>query len=340
MITRLSSALLIACALPALPACSPVTLSATFGDEDRPPRETTVAGDPGAAAKFVMIDVRGLIADTTGEGLGTLLLPPENPVDELTFRLEKAARDTSVKGVVLRINSPGGTVTASEIMYREVRRFAETTGKPVVASLGEVAASGGYYLALAADEIIAEPTSITGSIGVIIQTVNVSDGLGRIGIKARSLVSGPNKDLADPLSPPNEEHYAILQGLVDEYYEEFKGRVIERRTPAGLKTELVGELTDGRVVTGARAVQTGLADHEGGVREAFAAAMRLSRVEAGRLVKYTTRGPRPRSPYATAPTLPQGQAASSGTEINLLQLQLGSGVPGTTGPNAYYLWVW
>ncbi len=338
MTTRLPSAFLVACVLSTLTGCGPLTLSATFGEDDRPPRETTVAGDPGAAAKFVMIDVRGLIADTSSEGIGTLLLSPENPVDQLTFRLEKAARDTSVKGVVLRINSPGGTVTASDIMYREVRRFAETTGKPVVASLGEVAASGGYYLALAADEIVAEPTSITGSIGVIIQTVNVSDGLGRIGIRARNLVSGPNKDLGDPLTPAKEEHYAILQGLVDEYYEQFKARVIERRTPAGLKSELVNELTDGRVVTGARAVQAGLADHEGGVREALAAAMRLAKVDSARLVKYTTRGPRPRSPYATAPTLPQGQAAPTGTEINLIQLQLGQGTLWSAGPNVYYLW--
>ncbi len=337
MITRLPAALLIASVLPALAACGPITLSATFGDEDKPPRETTVAGDPGAAAKFVMIDVRGLIADASGEGLETVFLSPDNPVDEITFRLEKAAADTNVKGVILRINSPGGTVTASDMMYREVRRFAETTGKPVVASLGEVAASGGYYLALAADEIVAEPTCITGSIGVIIQTVNVSEGLGRIGIRARNVVSGPNKDMGDPLTPPNEEQFQILQGLVDEYYEEFKGKVIERRTPLGLKTELVGELTDGRVVTGAGAVRAGLADREGGVREAFEAAMRRAGVESGRLVKYTTRGPRPRSPYSRAPAAAHAQAA--GTEINLLQLQVGAGVPGRAGPNVYYLWL-
>lgn len=325
----------------ALCGCSPVTFAFTFGADPLHVAEVRVAEDKNAQDKVVMIDIRGLIADDPGEGLGPFLLGAGNPVDELTYRLEMAERDPKVKAVILRINSPGGTVTASDMMYREVRRFAERSKKPVLASLGEVAASGGYYLALAADEIIAEPTSITGSIGVIVSTLNVSEGLAKIGIKARNVTSGPNKDMGDPLTPPSEEHFAVLQTLVDEYYVQFKSLVVARRTPAGLKAELVDELTDGRVVTGMRAAAVGLADKTGGVRDAFEAAKVRAGITAAKLVKYHSRGSRPRSPYATAMEPATGAAGGSPAragDINFVNLQLGNFGPGSRSTNVYYLW--
>src|SRR5690606_20290868 len=300
-------------------------------------------GGDGGEAKVVMIDVRGLIADRREP---FLIGRGGSPVDDLVAQLRKAEKDSAVKAVVLRINSPGGTVTASDVMYREVRRFAEESGKPVVASMSEIAASGGYYLALAADYMMAEPTTITGSIGVLIPTVNVSEGLGRIGIKSRSVVSRPNKDIANPLEPMVESHYAILQQLVDEYYALFRQRVIERRGGVGpslsgltrreLDASRIDELTDGRVVTGASAEAAGLVDATGGVHEAFEAAKSLAGVKKARLVKYHREDEdKPRSPYASAPV---GPAETGGTEINLLQLQMNGGIPGgveTAG--AYYL---
>lgn len=311
--------------------CTPVTVSFTLGGEGRQLSESTVARDRNAgSAKVALIDVRGILADQSSGFFGT----GDNPVDELAARLDKAAEDRHVRAVVLRINSPGGGVTASDMMYREVRRFREQTGKPVIASLGEVAASGGYYLALAADEIIAEPTSITASIGVIIPTVNVSEGLGRIGVRARNLTSGPNKDMGDPLTPPREAHYAILQDLVDQYYDRFRALVTERRP--SLTPDQAGDMTDGRVITGARAVHVGLADTEGGVREAFDAAKRLGEIPGARLVKYHSRGTPPRSPYGGANS-PAAKAAGEGTEINFMQVNLPA-LGWTTTPGAYYLW--
>ncbi|MCC6659634.1 MAG: signal peptide peptidase SppA [Phycisphaerales bacterium] len=311
-----------------LAGCTPVTLSFTFGKESRLLSETTVVADdaPGKD-KVAMIDVRGLIAD---RGEDSLFSSKPNPVDALTARLEKAEKDPAVRAVILRINSPGGGVTASDMMYREVRRFRERSGKPVVASLGEVAASGGYYLALSADRIIAEPTSITGSVGVIIPTINVSEGLGKIGIHARNLTSGPNKDMGDPLTPPKEQHYALLQGLVNEFYAKFRGLVVERRP--GLVAATADEVTDGRVVSGARAVEVGLADATGGVRDAFEAAKTLAGVRAARLVKYHSRDPGPRSPYGTAATNIPAPA-----EFNLIRLDT-PGFLESGSPAAYYLW--
>jgi len=191
--------------------------------------ETVVMEDESVgwgADKIALIDVRGLIYD--GERPG-LLAPGENPLARFAEALKLAEQDKRVKAVVIRINSPGGTVTASEVFHREVMHFKKKTGKPVVVLMADVAASGGYYLACAGDEIIAHPTTITGSIGVIIQTVNFSEGMRKIGIKAEAITSGPNKAMGSPFEPMPEEHRKLLQGLVDEFYGGFKSVVVAAR---------------------------------------------------------------------------------------------------------------
>lgn len=324
--------------------CSPVTVSLTLFADESKLLETTVDTDQNAGEnKVAVIDVRGLISEKEDGGL---LSGGSSSVDELVARLRIAENDRAVKAVVLRINSPGGTVTASDMMYREVRRFVDETKKPVIASLGEVAASGGYYLALSADRIIAEPTTITGSIGVIIPTVNVSEGLSKIGIKSRSIKSGKNKDLANPLEPMREEQYVVLQGTVDEFYARFKGLVIERRSRAAaegttsLDQTQLEDLTDGRIVTGMKATEVGLVDQTGGIREAFKLAKSLAGIDRAKMVKYYPEGgTRPRSAYAQS-FLPQPGASRDG-EINLIQIRAGSMGPfGNVGfAGAYYLWM-
>lgn len=317
-----------------LPACSPLSVTFTLGGRPGELKEATVMQDKGGGAKVVMIDVRGLIVDAPRPGLFSA---GASPVDELVARLKLAEEDSSVKAVVLRINSPGGSVTASDTMYREVRRFCEVTKKPVVASFGEIAASGGYYLALAADEIVTQPTTITASIGVIMPTVNVSDGLRRIGVVARSVKSGENKDLANPMEPMREGQYAVLQGMVDEFYGRFRGLVVARRP--GLDTGRIDELTDGRIVTGAEAVRAGLADREGDLRDAFARAKTLAGLPSARLVKYHTGIARPLTPYSAEAEAATGGAGGA-SEVNLVQFDFGEGGLGGLlgGGNAYYLW--
>jgi protease-4 len=261
-------------------------------------------------------------------------------VDELVARLAKAEKDPAVRAVVLRINSPGGTVTGSHIMHAEVRRFAEESGKPVVACLSEIAASGGFYLALAADEIVAQPTTITGSIGVIIQTVNVSTGLAKIGVYARSVTSGPNKALASPFEPAKDEHYAILQGVVDQFYGRFRGLVHDRRP--GVSEADLATYTDGRIVTGADAARVGLVDRTGDLRDAFEAAKSRAGLTHARLIKYHDRGASPRSAYARAGVpAPSAGAAPGGnsTTLNLLQVNVAGSLAAAAGANFYYLWL-
>ena len=290
--------------------------------------ETEVMRDPGAgpsSAKIAMIDVKGMIVNAErGRILGRI----ENPVARFTEALGIAEEDSKVKALIIRINSPGGTVTASDIMYREVLGFKKRSSKPVVILMDEVAASGGYYLSCAGDEIIAYPTTVTGSIGVIIQTFNFSEGMAKIGIRADAITSGPNKAVGSPFEPMSREHRALLQGIVDEFYANFVDVVVENRptvSPADLE-----QITDGRVVTGARAVEVGIVDRLGDLRTAFDVAKRRANLKRARLVKYHRPLEYVGSPYATAPAPP------AGSQVNFVQLNLPDWPYQSTG--FYYLW--
>ena len=278
--------------------------------------------------KVAQIDLTGLIADAPRFGV---LVPGENPVSRFIEALLKAEEDKSVKAVVVRINSPGGTVTASDVLFRAVKDFRERSGKPVVMAMSDVAASGGYYVACAGDEIIAHPTTVTGSIGVIIQTINFSEGMRRIGIRADAITSGPNKAMGSPFEPMPPEHRELLQGLVNEFYGNFVSVVKEHRPQ--LKAEEIELITDGRVVTGRHALDLGLVDRLGGLREAFEAAKTRANIKNARMVKYHRQLEYVGSPYAHAPT-PTPAAAS---QINLVQLNLTGSLMGESA-GFYYLW--
>lgn len=326
--------------LPALAACAPLRVSFDIGFVREGVRETVVERDPGAgSAKVALIHVSGLLADA--DQPPGLFGGGSNPVDELVASLDRAAKDANVRAVLLRVNSPGGTVTASDIIYREIRRFRAKTGKPVVVSMGELAASGGYYISLAADRVLAEPTTTTGSIGVIFQTFNVSEALERFGVRARAITSGPNKDLASPFARERDAQYAILQANVDELYSRFRHLVLERRP--NLPAERVDEATDGRIFTGAAAADLGLVDEVGGVRDAFDAAKSLAGLKSARLVMYHRAGDAPRSPYASSASAPPPPSAGAGRSgaggVNLLQVNLSAArALGWIEPGFYYLW--
>ncbi len=309
-------------------SCAPITFHLNVGQTDGELEASEALNDAkGEDTKVVLIDLRGMIADNRAP---RLLGDGPNPVDSVLARLALAETDDDIAGVILRINSPGGTVTASHIIHREILRFRERTGKPVIASLGEVAASGGYYVALACDEIVSEPTTITGSIGVIIPTINISEGLSKIGVHSRAIKSGANKDLANPLEPVREEHMDVLQKMVDEMYDRFVALVEERRP--GLSIASRNEALDGRVMTGARAQEIGLVDRLGGVRDCHDLVLEKTGIERAALIKYHTRGAVTRTPYA-ATELPIPQAADRPLiDLGLDRLSLEPGL-------AYYVWV-
>ncbi|MCH8151578.1 MAG: signal peptide peptidase SppA [Planctomycetes bacterium] len=289
--------------------------------------ETEVLRDDGAgwsAAKIALIDIRGLIVDAESR---RILRPGENPVARFVESLRKAEADRRVKAIIVRINSPGGAVTATDVLYRELKDFKQRTSKPVVILMGDVAASGGYYLACGGDEIIAHPTTITGSIGVIIQTFNFSQGMGKIGIRADAITSGPNKAAGSPFEPMPPEHRALLQGLVDEFYDNFLSVVVENRP--NLAQDDLAWISDGQVVTGRKAAQVGLIDRLGGLRDAFEAAKARAGVVKAKLVKYHRLLEHVGSAYSQVPS-------TATTQINLLQLNVADYA--FVSPGFYYLW--
>ena len=294
--------------------------------------ETVVMGPDGGLkgigkSKVALIDVSGVIVDAQKPGL---ISSSENPVSRFVESLQRAEQDSNVRAVVIRVNSPGGTVTASDVMYREVLAFKRRAKKPVVISMSDVAASGGFYLACAGDEIIANPTTVTGSIGVIMQTVNVSEGLRKIGVRADAITSGPNKAMGSPFEPMPPEHRELLQGLVNEFYANFKSIVVERRPE--LSPNNLDWITDGRVVSGRRAAEIGLVDGLGDLRDAFNAAQHRAGIENAKLVKYHRQLEYVGSPYAHAPSMSGGT-----TQVNLMQLNVDASWM-VTQPGFYYLW--
>ncbi|MFM9956804.1 MAG: signal peptide peptidase SppA [Phycisphaerales bacterium] len=335
---RRSTPYAVVAALIALTAagCLPTKLTIDLAPQPERLGETDVIRDKALGTfspKVALIDIEGPIG--FGEAPAGLLGGAGNSVDRLVANLERAEKDDRVRAIVLRVNSPGGTVAASETMYRELRRFREKTGKPIIVSMGEVAASGGYFIALAADHLIAQESTITGSIGVIFQTFNFSRGMGMIGVEGRAVTSAKNKDVANPFAPPRDEHYAILQAMVDDFYASFRGLVSERR-PALASSARLDEMTDGRVVTGKAALAAGLIDELGGVREAFDKAKSLAGVEKARLVKYHASGARPMSPYAAASGVP---APSMGTRVDVDVIDAGAALgPAQAHGRFMYLW--
>src|SRR3989475_9417086 len=174
-------------------------ISISLFPQAMPLREKTVQGT--AADKILMMDISGVISD---KGSSNPLSESEDLVARIKEELTLAAEDSHIKALLLRINSPGGTVTASDVIHHEISEFKTKHKIPVVATIIDIGASGGYYIAVAADQIIAHPTSVTGSVGVIMLRVNAEGLLQKIGVEAGAIKSGAEEDIGSPL-PPKEQ---------------------------------------------------------------------------------------------------------------------------------------
>jgi protease-4 len=274
--------------------------------------------------KVAIIDVEGVILNAkTGGGL---LGGGDNPVALFRERLDAAEADKHVKAVVVRINSPGGAVTASDIMYQDLCNFRRRTHKPVVACMMDAAASGGYYLAMGADRVYAHPTTVTGSIGVIMSLYNATGLCQMIGVASDPIKSGPNKDIGNPARPMTAEERAILQGVVDSFYGQFVQVVVRGR---GLPEERVRALADGRVYTGLDAKQLGLVDEIGYLDDAIQAAKDMAGIDDAKIVAYDKNDGYRGCIYAATPHFP--------SEVNV-KLDL----PGLAGPGcgAAFMYLW
>ncbi len=198
------------------------------------------------------------------------IIDSKNAVDEI----KEYVKDPSVKAIVLRVDSPGGAVAPSQEIYEEVKKALSK--KKIVVSMGSVAASGGYYIASPASRIIANPGSLTGSIGVIMEIPNVEGLMSKVGVKTEVIKSGKHKDIASIFRGVGKEERAILQEVLDDVHEQFIKAVAEGRKMA---PEEVRKLADGRVFTGKQAVNIGLVDELGDLEDAIRVAAKLAGIK-------------------------------------------------------------
>src|SRR5215468_8210172 len=236
-----------------LSGCS--VLSIDFQPRIHPLTEETVEGT--GNAKILLVDLSGVLQDDS-VSLSLATPPPRVPlIARVREELEKAEKDDKVRAVIVKINSPGGTITASDILYREIHDFKVRRKIPVTAVIMDVGASGGYYVALAADTIVVHPTSVTGSLGVVMLTVNAQGLLEKIGVAPVAIKSGAMKDAGSPFRALTPAERAVFQSVIDQMYGRFVTLVATSRK---IPEERMRSFADGRIYTADQALGLGLVD--------------------------------------------------------------------------------
>ena len=224
---------------------------------------------------IALIRIEGTIESSTG------ILDGADPIEILPL-LRTSMEDPNIRAVVLRINSPGGQAGASQEIYREVMRV-RNAGKPVVVSIGDMAASGGYYVASAADKIVAEPGAMTGSIGVISTIPQLADLLEKLGIEFVIIKGGEFKDIGSPYREITPEEMELLQDMIDDIHDQFISDIAAGR---GLDVEDVRGVADGRILTGRQAKELGLIDELGNLYDAIDLAAEIAGIESPEITEF------------------------------------------------------
>lgn len=283
---------------------------------------------PGPAGPWGEVFVQGegpekiAVIDVVGEITETGSLSDAAVAPALVSQLQQAGRDEAVKAVILDLNTPGGSVVASDQIHEAVLGLRRE-GKPVVASMGEVAASGGYYIAAGAQRIVANPSTFTGSIGVILVLLNLEGTAGKLGVEPVVIKSGRLKDIGSPFKELTEEERQIFQEMIDGAYDQFVGVVAEGRHMSEVE---VRELATGRPYTGAQAADLGLVDRLGNFDAAVDAARRLAGLDQATVVRYE-------APFTLGTLLGDGFPGLA-SPVDELERSVG-----VTGPVLKYLYV-
>lgn len=279
--------------------------------------------------KILVVDISGVITDTEDEK-GFMGMPSDiNLTARIREELDTAYGDKHVKAVIVRINTPGGTVTASDIIYNEIKNFREVTEIPVVAVMMDMATSGGYYVAAAADKIYAHPTTVTGSIGVIAFNINATGLMKKIGLTDETIKSGSAKDVGSPVRKQTKKDKEILQSVIDNMFSRFLNIVKESRKDA-LAEGAIDEIKDGRIFTADRAFEIGLVDKIGYLGDVIGDLKDRLGLKEAKVISY-------KRPGAYAPNVYASMSASRENGLGIIGLNKG-GTVSVPGVKFMYLW--
>ncbi|MBI5787689.1 MAG: signal peptide peptidase SppA [Candidatus Schekmanbacteria bacterium] len=296
----------------------------------QPLREHVVAGF--GKEKILLIDISGMISVEDKAELGGMQYEP-SLVARLKEELRLAQEDPAVRAVILKINSPGGMVTASDIIHHELLTYKNKYGVKIVACFMEMGTSGAYYIATAADKIWAHPTSITGSIGVIVMKFNMSELMGKIGVQDESIKSGNKKDILMPFRATTPDERRIVQGLVDQMQQRFLQVIYDGRPK--IDKEKLLEIADGRILSPTEAQNVGLIDQIGYLDNAIEDARLLIGSPTARIIMYAP-------PYIQKANIyTQAQSGTNllpGVESYLPFRYPFSGL--LPSPNPYFMYYW
>ncbi len=277
--------------------------------------------------KVLVLDLSGVIIDVE---LSSVFYDRESTVAVMKEALRKAEKDSDVKAVVLKVNSPGGGVTASDILYRELKKFKEKKKVPVISCIMDVGASGAYYASMAADEVIIHPTGVTGSIGVI-GTYLTFDGLmQKVGVNSVTVKSGEHKDMGSPFRPLSPQERRIFQSIIDDLYGRFLDVVTEGRPK--LNKETIRKLADGRIYTAQQAKAAGLVDEIGYLDDAIDLAKRRARLADAEVVCYARPSSFRENIYSRS-----SERAASGGNFNFINVNAGAALQ---APQPVFLYLW
>jgi len=295
-----------------------------FPSHSDPLKEYTLQGK--AKEKIVVIPIRGIISDAPRK---QFLSTWPSMVQEIVSQLRKAEDDPDVKAVLLKIDSPGGSVIASDLIYNEIMVFKERKKAKVVAAMMGVAASGGYYIALPADFILAHPTTVTGSVGVLFLSPNVSGLMEKIGIEMNVSKTGENKDMGSPFRQATAVEKQIIKDLIDQLGKRFLDRIAEHR---GLEPKRLKEISSARIYLADDAFKLGMVDSIGYLDEAVSQTKKLADLpEDAKIVVYR------RTEYPDDNLYSTSTSRYDGRSLSLVSLDL---PPSLSGLQAgfYYLW--
>ena len=294
-----------------------------FSDAGDPLKEYTLEGK--GSDKILLIPVHGMITDTPKE---RFLAQSQSMVENVVSQLRKAEKDDRIKAVLFEINSPGGTITASDILYHEISSFKERTGKKIAVSMMDIATSGAYYVSLPADLITAHPTTVTGSVGVLFLQPKIAGLMEKIGFSVDVKKFGKNKDMGTPFRESSEEEQRLLQKLVDDMGERFMRLVQKHRKP---DQHALTEISTARIFLADEALKLGLVDKVYYLSDAMRESKQLAGLSADARVVVYRRTEFPDDTYYNTST-----AASEGVNVPAVNIELPEMLVLKTG--FYYLW--